>query len=300
MSAAPSAMPQLSAKETDSTILRLQGTGRWFSNPDEPKEKSRVLRNIDLTINKGDFVTVIGASGCGKSTLLAGIGGFTPFNEGSAEIRIEGKWQAIGEPNRHRGVVFQDYPVPEFLTARDNIALGPNLYRLGLLANSIPWLARKAKAGHYELADELLENVGLTEHAHKFPRELSGGQRQRVAIAQAMAMHPEILLMDEPFSGLDPTSRENLQVLVQKLHARLNNTVFFVTHDLEEAVYLGTRIIVLAKEKRPKDGNPNELENIPGAVIVHQQTLEDYKTPEAKGSQEFAELIRFLRTKITK
>jgi NitT/TauT family transport system ATP-binding protein len=284
----------------DSAVLRLNKTGKWYPDPDQPKLKSQILRNIDLKVDKADFVTVVGASGCGKSTLLAGIGGFTPFNEGTAEIRIGEKWEPIGEPNRHRGVVFQDYPVPEFLTARDNVALGPNLHRLGLLANSIPWLARKAKAGHYELADELIQNVGLAEHAHKFPGELSGGQRQRVAIAQAMAMHPEILLMDEPFSGLDPTSRENLQVLVQKLHSRLKNTIFFVTHDLEEAVYLGTRIIVLAKEKRPKEGSPDELENIPGAVIIHEQTLEEYKTPESKGSKEFAELVRFLRTKITK
>ena len=266
-------------------ILRLLNTGKWY--PKNGSGKARIIRDINLTVNSGEIITVVGPSGCGKSTLLSGIGGFTPFNEGTQEIAVRGAWRPLGEPDKHRGVVFQDYPVPEFLSAIDNVALGLDLSGLGLFKNCLPFLARRKKREHRREAESYLNSVGLSEHADKFPRELSGGQRQRVAIAQALAMKPEILLMDEPFSGLDPKSREGLQVLVQEIHKELNNTVFFVTHDLEEAVYLGTRIIVLSHLQ----------DDAPGAKIVHDQTLQEYKSPEAKASPEFAELIQLLRSK---
>lgn len=268
-------------------ILRLQKSGKWYPPAKRTQANVRILRDIHLDVACGEILTVVGPSGCGKSTLLAGIGGFREFNEGTAEIRIRDVWRTIGKPDKHRGVVFQDYPVPEFLTAIDNIALGLNLDKLGLFQNSIPFLAKTLKKAHREEAIHYLEQVGLADHGDKFPKELSGGQRQRVSIAQALAMKPEILLMDEPFSGLDPKAREGLQVLVQKIHGELGNTVFFVTHDLEEAVYLGTRIIVLS----------HLVDSSPGATIVHEQTLQEYKTPEAKASKEFAELIRFLGSK---
>lgn len=268
-------------------VLRLKKTGKWYPNPKKRGTKLQILREINLSVYTGELVTVVGPSGCGKSTLLAGIGGFEFFNQGTQEINIRGTWRDIDGPDKHRGVVFQDYPVPEFLTARENVAIGLNVSQMGLLTNCIPFLNRKLKKIHLNEADSYLEGVGLTEHANKFPRELSGGQRQRVAIAQALAMKPEILLMDEPFSGLDPKSRENLQLLVQKIHREINNTIFFVTHDLEEAVFLGTRIIVISRNQ----------DDPPGATIVHEQPLDDYKTPEAKASPEFADLIRFLRSK---
>jgi len=270
-------------------VLRLKNTGKWYPPAKRTENNIQILRDIHLEVHTGEIITVVGPSGCGKSTLLGGIGGFRPFNEGTAEIRVREEWRPIGKPDKHRGVVFQDYPVPEFLTAIDNIALGLNLNRLGFLQNSIPFLSSKTKRAHREEATYYLEQVGLGDHGNKYPRELSGGQRQRVAIAQALAMKPEILLMDEPFSGLDPKAREGLQILVQKIHGELGNTIFFVTHDLEEAVYLGTRIIVLS----------HLTDSLPGATIVHEQTLQEYKTPEAKASKEFAELIRFLSTKFS-
>lgn len=268
-------------------VLRLQKTGKWYPPSKRGQKNAVILRDINLNVGNGEIITVVGPSGCGKSTLLAGIGGFRPFNLGKAEIKIREAWRPIGKPDKHRGVVFQDYPVPEFLTAIDNVALGLNLNGLGFFQNAIPFLAPAAKKAHRDEALAYLEQVGLSEHAHKFPRELSGGQRQRVAIAQALAMRPEILLMDEPFSGLDPKARQGLQVLIQTIHAKLKNTIFFVTHDLEEAVYLGTRIIVLS----------HLVDTEPGATIVHEQTLENYKTPEAKASKEFAELVAFLNSK---
>jgi len=273
------------APSASKPILRLLNTGKWY--PKNGSRKARIIRDINLTVSRGEIITVVGPSGCGKSTLLGGIGGFTPFNEGAQEINVRGEWRPIGEPDKHRGVVFQDYPVPEFLSAIDNVALGLDLTRLGLIQNCAPFLAFRQKRSHRREAESYLNSVGLAEHADKFPRELSGGQRQRVAIAQALAMKPEILLMDEPFSGLDPKSREGLQILVQEIHRELNNTIFFVTHDLEEAVYLGTRIIVLSHLQ----------DDPPGATIVHEQTLEEYKSPQAKASPEFAELIQFLRGK---
>lgn len=276
--------------DVNTEVVRLTNIGKSFPNPKQRGSTVTILRNIDLSVQKGEIITVVGPSGCGKSTLLAGIGGFNPFTTGHAEINIRGQWRPIGKPDKHRGVVFQDYPVPEFLTALENVALGPNLTKLTLLENIIPLARSRLKREHSMEAQRALASVGLQEHGHKYPRELSGGQRQRVAIAQAIAMKPEILLMDEPFSGLDPTSRENLQVLVQTIHRELNNTIFFVTHDLEEAVYLGTRLIVLGKEETMN----------PGAKIIHEQCLHEYKGPEAKGTQEFASLIRVLREKFRK
>jgi len=270
-------------------ILRLRKVGKSVPHPERRGQLMSILNNIDLEVRRGEIITVIGPSGCGKSTLLAGIGGFRPFSCGVAEMQIEGEWHPLGPPSRHRGVVFQDYPVPEFLTALENVALGLNLHRLNFLQNTMPFLARRAKKANREEARRYIEQVELSEHAHKLPRELSGGQRQRVAIAQALAMQPAILLMDEPFSGLDPRSRESLQLVVQKLHADLGNTIFFVTHDLEEAVFLGTRIIVLSQDDPDKALTE-------GATIVHQQELEVFHTPEAKASAEFGALMVSLRS----
>ena len=276
---------------TTNPTLKLRDVGKWYPGPKDPNQKVHILRDINLDVHTGEIITVVGSSGCGKSTLLAGIGGFNPFNVGKASIHLQnGQWKPLGKPDRHRGIVFQDYPVPEFLTAQDNVALGPNFKEMNLLENFLPFLGRKRKKAHRETAEQFLQKVGLQDHKHKYPRELSGGQRQRVAIAQSLAMQPEILLMDEPFSGLDPTSRENLQTLVKTIHKELRNTIFFVTHDLEEAIYLGNRIIVLGPI-------PTET---PGATIIHEQTLEEFKTPESKGTQEFAELTRYLRTKFQK
>ena len=270
------------------SILRLRKVGKSVPHPEDRGKMMPILNNIDLEVRRGEIITVIGPSGCGKSTLLAGIGGFRPFSSGTAEMQADGKWRPLGPPSRHRGVVFQDYPVPEFLTALENVAFGLNLHRLNFVQNSIAFLARGAKKEHLKEAQRYIDQVDLSEHSHKLPRELSGGQRQRVAIAQSLAMQPDILLMDEPFSGLDPRSRESLQLVVQKIHAELGNTIFFVTHDLEEAVFLGTRIIVLSQHDPDKALTE-------GATIVHQQELAAFQSPEAKASAEFGQLMVELR-----
>jgi len=249
------------------------------------KGQVTILADIHLEIDAGEFVTVVGPSGCGKSTLLNGIGGFVPFAEGTA--LMAGK--PLGHPNRDRGVVFQDYPIPEFLTAVENVALGLELEGMHFFHRMIPFFRRKKMRREYlPVAMEYLDRVGLKEHAHKFPRQLSGGQRQRVAIAQALAMKPKILLMDEPFSGLDPQTREVLQLLIMEIQQELNNTILFITHDLEEAVFLGTRIVVLSQYGH-REGE--------GARVVHEQNVEKYSSRAAKETAEFGALIQFIRDK---
>ena len=270
------------ATERPATVS-LGGVGVSFAHP-ETGQRQRVLDDIDLDIYPGEIVCVVGPSGCGKSTLLNGIGGFRPFTEGLA--LLDGR--PIGPPNRERGVVFQDYPVLNFCTALGNVAAGLDFERFSLLSNLLPFTRRRRSTENRQRALEYLRAVGMEQHAHKYPTELSGGQRQRVAIAQAIAMRPKVLLMDEPFSGLDPDTREKLQLVVLDLHRELHNTILFVTHDLEEAVFLGNRIVVLSQFAR--DRSPEM-----GATIVHEQGLEEYKDEWAKGTAEFTRLIRDLR-----
>jgi NitT/TauT family transport system ATP-binding protein len=252
------------------SFLQLTTVGKYF---DEGAAKKIILRDINVTVNKGEFVTVVGPSGSGKSTLLNGIGGFSPFTSGVATI--EGK--PITRPNRDRGIVFQDMTVPEFLTVRENIALGLQFEHFSLIQHFIPFHRKLAMRKYREEVEYLLHEVGLAERADAYPRQLSGGQKQRVAIAQAMAMHPKILLMDEPFSALDPQTRQNLQKLVLKLQRDSGITVFFVTHEIEEAVYLGDRILVVSHLQDER----------PGATIVLNHEIEAFDSPEAKLTPEF-------------
>ena len=264
--------------------LFLEGVYQRFPSQDR-RGLATVLADLHLEIDAGEFVAVVGPSGCGKSTLLNGIGGFVPFFEGTA--LIEGN--PLGPPSRDRGVVFQDYPIAEFLTAVENVALGLQLEGMHLFQHLVPFFRRKRMRERFlPTAMEYLKRVGLSDHAQKFPRQLSGGQRQRVAIAQALATKPKILLMDEPFSGLDPQTREVLQLLIMEIHQELNNTILFVTHDLEEAVFLGTRVVVLS---RNGDGADD------GARIVHDQNVEKYSGRSVKETAEFGHLIQFIRDK---
>jgi len=265
--------------------VALKDVGMEFYNP-VLKKQVRILDDITLDVMPREILCVVGPSGCGKSTLLSGIGGFRTFTQGTC--LVDGR--PGGAPNRHRGVVFQDYPILDFLTAIENVAIGIEFETSSLLGNLFPLARRKRSRKSRELAMAHLDYVGLTAHADKYPRELSGGQKQRVAIAQAIAMKPKVLLMDEPFSGLDPDTREKLQLVVLKIHREMDTAVFFVTHDLEEAVFLGNRLIVLSQF------SPTRKPEM-GATIVHEQALHEYKTAEAKGTAEFTNLIQSIRAK---
>lgn len=267
------------------SILQLQSIGKSFYDQ-KAKKEIPILHNINLEVFPHEIVCVVGTSGSGKTSLLNGIGGFSHFTSG--HVFFEGK--PLGDCNRDRGVVFQDYPLSEFLTALENIALGLDFASMTFLEQLCTFTKTKRRRNLDE-ATWFLNEVELGEHGHKYPRELSGGQRQRVAIAQALATKPKILLMDEPFSGLDANTRETLQKLLLRVHKDLKNTIFYVTHDLEEAVLLGDRVIVLAPSR--------EKHSSQGSTIVYQETL-DQHTSATKDSAEFITTVKRLREFIKK
>ena len=182
---------------------------------------------------RGEFITIIGPSGCGKSTLLGLIGGFlTPT---SGEVLVKGI--PVRGPGRDRGMIFQQYSSFPHLTVMQNLSFGLEINRRALGLDAVD---RKARA------ERLLEEVGLVEHAGKYPHQLSGGQQQRVAIARSLAMEPGVLLMDEPFSALDEPTRLEMQELLIDLWSRAHPTILCVTHSVTEAVYLGERVWIFS------------------------------------------------------
>ena len=190
----------------------------------------KALENISFNIFRGEFVCVLGPSGCGKSTLLKILAGFIKPSAGSVKLSGE----EITGTDWHRGVVFQNPPLYAWFTVRENVAFGPKV-------RNIP------KEEYKKLTDEYLAKVHLTEFAEKKIYELSGGMKQRVSIARALINNPEILLMDEPFGALDALTREKMQDLTRNIWWDTGKTIFFITHDVEEALLLGTRVIVLSR-----------------------------------------------------
>ncbi|MFC5999505.1 ABC transporter ATP-binding protein [Quadrisphaera sp. GCM10027208] len=187
------------------------------------------VAGISLDIAPGEFVAVVGASGCGKSTLLRVLAGFEAPTRG----RVEVGGRPVTRPGPDRGVVFQDYGLFPWLTVAENV-------RFGLRQRGTP--RRRAR----DVADAFIEVVGLTRFADRFPGELSGGMQQRVAIARVLANDPAVLLMDEPFGALDALTRAQMQHELRRLYREAGTTVVFVTHSIEEAVYLADRVVVMA------------------------------------------------------
>jgi NitT/TauT family transport system ATP-binding protein len=241
-----------------------------------------VLEDIDLAVKQKEFCTVVGPSGCGKSTLLRLILGQERVSSGT--MLMDG--EPLHLPGPDRGIVYQKYTLFPHLTILENIMAGKQL--------SQPlWKKFRARKTAREEALVYLENVQLAGHAEKYPHQLSGGMQQRVAIAQALIMHPRILLMDEPFGALDPGTRETMQMLILEVWEKYGMTVFFVTHDLEEAVFLGTRILVISQfyvhETKAAD-QPH------GARIVADYKLNDAAfSTRVKQTAAFGELIQTIR-----
>ena len=192
------------------------------------KQRREVLHNIDLTLKNNEFVSIVGTSGCGKSTLLSIAAGLEEFDSGI--VAVDG--QPITGAGLDRGVVFQSYTLLPWLTARENIEFALRSAGYG-------------RGESFDLADQHLQLVNLIEFADAYPSELSGGMKQRVAIARALSYRPKILLMDEPFGALDAMTRHQMQTLLTQIWDKHQLTVMFVTHDVEEAVYLSDRIIVM-------------------------------------------------------
>lgn len=242
-----------------------------------------VLDDIDLSVSRGELCTLVGPSGCGKSTLLRLILGQERPTRG--EIHIEGK--PVGFPNPERGVVYQKYSLFPHLTVLENVMLGKKL--------SAGLLERRDRLNEFrEESEYYLGKVKLTGHLDKYPHELSGGMQQRVALAQALIMKPKIFLMDEPFGALDPGTREDMQIFLLKLWEEFKMTIFFVTHDLEEAVFLGTRILVLSHYYSDIRGNGAHLNR--GAKIVFDYPLERMaSSSKVKETAKFGRLIQQIR-----
>lgn len=211
--------------DTRPVVLDVQSLGKIFPSPKGPVQ---ALKDISFQVRRREFITVIGPSGCGKSTLARIVAGLEPHNSGA--MLLDGK--QVSGPDRDRGMVFQGYTLFPWLTVLGNVMFGPKIG--GMLRSQAESEAR-----------EWLEVVGLSHFSDAYPHQLSGGMKQRVAIARALANRPRILLMDEPFGALDAQTRVVLQQHLLQIWMNVNLTVMFITHDLDEAVLLADRIIVL-------------------------------------------------------
>jgi NitT/TauT family transport system ATP-binding protein len=212
------------------------------------------LQDIDLEIGPSEFLTILGPSGCGKSTLLNIIAGFEQATNGS--IELDG--HPIIAPGPDRGVVFQEYALFPWLTVHENIAFG-------LREQGVPAGNRSARVA------EQIQAVGLESFENRYPHELSGGMRQRVAIARVLVTDPRSLLMDEPFAALDSQTRSSMQQELLAVWQRNQRSVIFITHNIEEAIFLGDRVVVMASKpgrirdivpirlSRPRDVNSDEF-----------------------------------------
>lgn len=223
-------------------VIRVRGLTKRFVGPRTPAEGVLALDNIDLDVRQREFLTVIGPSGCGKTTLLRVIAGLVPFDSGS--VTVNGK--PVTGPGPDRAVVFQAFALLPWATVIDNIAFGLRL-------RGVPERQRRS------IARDWIRVVGLEGFEDRLPKELSGGMQQRVGLARALAVDPEILLMDEPFGSLDEQTRRLLQEELLRIWEEHRKTVIFVTHSMEEAVLLGDRILLLS----PRPGRVKELIDVP-------------------------------------
>jgi NitT/TauT family transport system ATP-binding protein len=219
-----------------------------------------VLRNINMVIRQGEFVCTVGASGSGKSTLLRQIAGLD--SPSSGEVKIEGI--PVRGPGPDRGMVFQHYTLYPWMTVQKNT-------EFGLKLQGVPKQARREQADYY------LNVVGLSKSAKLLPKELSGGMKQRVAIARALTSNPKVLLMDEPFGALDVHTKESMHEFMLDLWQRTNLTVFMITHDVEEAVFLSNRIFMLGS--RPGTVRKEMVVNLPerSHQIKRHPVFHDYR-----------------------
>jgi NitT/TauT family transport system ATP-binding protein len=241
---------RLKAREV---ILEVKQLGKIYKTA---KGETTALKNINFKTHRREFVCVIGPSGCGKSTLIRILAGLEPHTSG--DVLLDGK--AVNGPGRDRGMVFQGYTLFPWLSVRKNVMFG-------LEMNNITGdeAAREA--------DLWLEMVGLEKFSAAYPHELSGGMKQRVAIARALANQPRILLMDEPFGALDAQSRAKMQAHLLEIWRNIDITILFITHDLDEAIFLADRILVLK-------AHPGEVQELIEVPVSRPRNASQFASPE--------------------
>ena len=239
--------------------LTISGVGRIFPGV-QGGPPTTALDPTDLSVEDNDFITILGPSGCGKSTLLRIIAGLDQPTSGFVEL----DGTRVSRPGADRGMVFQSYTLFPWLSVKQNICFG-------LREKGVPAKERAEIAAHF------MEQVGLTQFANHYPRMLSGGMQQRTALARALANDPKILLLDEPFGALDHQTRSLMQELLLSIWEKHKKTVLFVTHDIEEAIFMANRVLVMT-------ARPGRIKADVPVSIPHPR---DYKV---KTSPEFAEL----------
>ena len=195
-----------------------------------PRQVVDAIKDITVEFRAGEFTTLLGPSGCGKSSLLGAIAGFVPLSSG--QILVDEK--VVGKPDRSRGIVFQDHNLFPWKTVHENVEFGPKMRRI-------------AKEERWRMADQILERVHLKGFENSYPDQLSGGMQQRVNLARVLVNRPAVLLLDEPFGALDAQTRLQMQEMLLELWSELYMTVVFVTHDIDEAILLSDRVLVMSE-----------------------------------------------------
>jgi NitT/TauT family transport system ATP-binding protein len=224
----PMSTERTNSRASDATIS-VRGIHHVYTS-EQTGERVTAIGSIDLEVSEGEFVCILGPSGCGKSTLLYLIAGLLRPTAG--EIGVKGK--RVTGPGRDRGIVFQEYALLPWKNVRSNVALGPKIQGM-------------RRAERNAVAQQFIDLVGLSGFEEKFPHELSGGMRQRAAVARTLAADPEVVLMDEPFAAVDAHTRMLLQEELVRIWRETGKTIVFVTHSVEEAAYLGDRVVVLSR-----------------------------------------------------
>lgn len=236
------------------SFIRLENVSKIFSSR---KGEVEAVRGFSFSINKGEVVTLVGASGCGKTTVLNMVAGFTAPTSGRVLLEEE----PVSRVEPRCGMIFQTYALFPWLTVRENVEFGPK----------VKGISRKIRK---KTALEYIEMAGLTEFADAYPGELSGGMRQRVALCRALANKPDILLCDEPFAALDAMTRQVMQQELLNIVSRSGQTVFFITHSIDEALILSDRVVVMSA--RPGQVKAEYAIELPRPRKIDVQLTDDY------------------------